>query len=123
MTEIARYLKTNSRKLRREMTDEEKKLWYDFLKNLPVRVHRQKVIGKYIVDFYCATNRIIIEIDGSQHYEDEGIIKDKERDEHLKTSEYTVLRYTNADVNQRFDDVCQDILRYIEATPHPSRFE
>ena len=96
------------------MTEEEKKLWYDFLKNLPVVIHRQKVLGKYIVDFYCATNRVVIEIDGSQHYEDEGLIKDKERDAHLKELGYTVLRYTNLEVNQNFDSVCKDILRYIE---------
>lgn len=103
------------------MTDEEKKLWYQFLKNLSVRVHRQKVIGKYIVDFYCATNRLVIEIDGSQHYEDEGIDKDKERDNFLKNLGYTVLRYSNADVNLRFKNVCEDILRHIEQTPHPSQ--
>lgn len=121
MTATSRYLKSNSQKLRREMTEEEKKLWYGFLKNLPVRVHRQKVIGKYIVDFYCATNRIVIEIDGSQHYEEEGLVKDGERDGFLKSLGYTVIRYTNADVNLRFKNVCEDILRYIEATPHPSQ--
>ncbi|MDE6557650.1 MAG: endonuclease domain-containing protein [Clostridia bacterium] len=121
MSETARYLKSNSQKLRREMTEEEKKLWYDFLKNLPVKVHRQKVIGNYIVDFYCATNRIVIELDGSQHYEDEGIKKDMERDGFLRSLGYTVLRYSNADVNLRFDNVCKDILRYIEAIPHPSQ--
>lgn len=121
MTKTARYLKDNSQKLRREMTEEEKKLWYCFFKNLPVTVHRQKVIGKYIVDFYCATNRVIIELDGSQHYEEEGILKDKERDEFLKGLGYTVLRYTNADVNLRFESVCEDIFKCIGQTPHSSQ--
>ncbi|MDE7087698.1 MAG: endonuclease domain-containing protein [Clostridia bacterium] len=109
MVATARYLKRNSQKLRREMTEEENKLWYQFLKNLSVNIHRQKVIGKYIVDFYCATNRLVIEIDGSQHYEDEGVIKDKERDEFLKGLGCTVLRYSNADINLRFENVCADI--------------
>lgn len=100
------------------MTDEEKRLWFQFFKLLPVKIHRQKVIGTYIVDFYCATNRVVVEIDGSQHYEDEGINKDKERDDFLKNLGYTVLRYSNADVNLRFKNVCEDILRYIEQTPN-----
>ncbi len=121
MTVTEKYLKSNSQKLRRDMTEEEKKLWYQFFKKLPVKIHRQKVIGKYIVDFYFATNRVVIEIYGSQHFEDEGIIKDKERDGFLKKLGYTVLRYTNADVNLRFNSVCEDILRYIEPTPHSSQ--
>ncbi len=121
MTKIEHYLKINSQKLRREMTKEENKLWHQFFKNISVKVYRQKVIGKYIVDFYCPTNRVIIEIDGAQHYWDEGIAKDRERDEHLKNLGYTVLRYTNADINLRFKDICEDIMRYIGATPHPSQ--
>ena len=61
-----------SKKLRREMTKEERHLWYDFLKPLPFTFHRQKVIGSYIVDFYCAKAKLVIELDGSQHYEDAG---------------------------------------------------
>ena len=91
------------------MTDEEKHLWYDFLKSLPVRFNRQKVIGKYIVDFYCAQSKIVIEIDGSQHYEDKGRKEDKQRDSYLQSLGLTVLRYTNLDINLRFKDVCQDI--------------
>ncbi|MCR5025389.1 MAG: endonuclease domain-containing protein [Lachnospiraceae bacterium] len=72
-------LKRNSRQLRSEMTKEEKHLWYDFLKTLPFTVYRQRVIGKYIVDFYIASFKIVIEIDGSQHYEKEGRDKDIER--------------------------------------------
>jgi len=70
----------NAKALRKNMTKEEKHLWYDFLKTLPVTVNRQKVIGNYIVDFYIATSKIVIEIDGSQHYEDSGIENDAKRD-------------------------------------------
>ncbi len=97
------------------MTKEEKHLWYDFLKSLPVTVHRQKVIGKYIVDFYCASKKTVIELDGSQHYEEKGKETDKERDEFLKSFGIKVLRYSNAEVNKNFDGVCADILKNIGA--------
>ncbi len=91
------------------MTKEERHLWYDFLKSLPVTVHRQKVIGQYIVDFYIASAKLVIELDGSQHFESDGIEKDYERDCYLESLGIKVVRYSNADVNQRFQDVCQDI--------------
>ena len=78
-------LTTLSRELRKNMTEEERKLWYLFLKKLPQTVHKQKVIGNYIVDFYCAVAKIVIEIDGSQHYEEDALIKDKQRDEFLES--------------------------------------
>lgn len=96
------------------MTDEEKHLWYDFLKNLPVSFNRQKVIGKYIVDFYCAKSKLVIEIDGSQHYDDEGLEKDKQRDKYLQSLGLTVIRYTNLDINLRFEDVCRDIYKMLK---------
>ena len=91
------------------MTKEERKLWYDGLKKLPITVNRQKVFGKYILDFYCASAKIAIELDGSQHYEEEGQAKDEERDRYLNERGITVLRYSNRDVNQRFRTVCEDI--------------
>ena len=96
------------------MTKEEKHLWYDFLKKLPQTVNRQKVVGKYILDFYCASAKIAIELDGAQHYEKEGKEKDKERDCFLNEQGITVLRYTNIDINSNFDGVCADILKQIE---------
>ena len=96
------------------MTKEEKHLWYDFLKNLPIQFYRQKIVGSYIVDFYCAAEKLAIEVDGSQHYEDAGVIYDKKRDEFLKSNGITVLRYSNADINTRFDGVCEDILEYLK---------
>ena len=106
-------LSLNARKLRKEMTKEERHLWYDFLKKLPLTVHRQKVIGHYIADFYIASKKIVIELDGSQHYEAKGQEYDQERDTFLVGLGCTVLRYSNADVNQRFEWVCEDIYNHL----------
>ena len=95
------------------MTNEERKLWYDYLKDLPVTVNRQKVFGNYILDFYFASAKIAIELDGSQHYEEDGQAKDKERDQYLSERGITVLRYSNREVNQQFRDVCEDIERHL----------
>ncbi len=93
------------------MTKEERHLWYDFLKLLPVTVNRQKVIDHYIVDFYCASAKLAIELDGSQHYEDRGSAADRERDNALNQLGITVVRYSNYDINRNFNGVCEDILR------------
>ena len=103
-----------SQKLRKEMTKEEIHLWLDFLKRLPVTVNRQKVIGPYIVDFYCADKKTVIELDGSQHYEKEGMKQDRDRDTYLNSLGITVLRYTNLQVHRSFQAVCQDILDHID---------
>ncbi len=92
------------------MTNEERKLWYMFLKSLPVTINRQKVFDRYIADFYCAEYRFIIEIDGSQHFLKEGAQKDRKRDKYFESIGIKVLRYSNYDINYCFDDVCQDIL-------------
>lgn len=104
-------LKSNSQKLRREMTKEERHLWYDFLKLLPFTVNRQKIFGNYIVDFYCATTKTIIEVDGSQHYENKNKEADKKRDDYFCELGITVLRYSNHDINTNFDGVCSDIMK------------
>ena len=95
------------------MTKEERRLWYDCLKKLPVTVNRQKVIGSFILDFYCASAKVAIELDGSQHYEEDGREKDKKRDTYLNERGITVLRYSNRDVNMQFRDVCEDIERHL----------
>ena len=110
-------LTANARALRRNMTREERHLWYDFLKDLPVMVHRQKVIGNYIVDFYIAEAKLVIELDGWQHYEDLGKAADAVRDAYLRSLGLTVLRYSNADVNYRFENVCTDILQQLKYAP------
>jgi very-short-patch-repair endonuclease len=95
------------------MTKEEKHLWYDFLKSLPVTIQRQKVIGKYIVDFYCASAKLVIEIDGSQHYDKKALEADALRDKFLNNLRLTVKRYSNRDINTNFTSVCKDIYTFI----------
>ncbi len=95
------------------MTPEEKHLWHDFFKKLPVTVNRQKNIGNYIVDFFIASGRLVIEIDGSQHGKPDNHDADKVRDNELSRLGITVLRYTNKDISDRFNTVCYDILRQL----------
>ena len=99
--------------LRKHMTDEEKHLWYDFLKKLPVTVNRQKNIGDYIVDFFVASKRLVIEVDGKQHLLPHGQITDQQRDAELRALGITVLRFSNEDINKRFSEVCDSVLRYL----------
>ena len=106
-------LTPNAKILRKTMSKEERRLWYDCLKLLPVTIHRQKVIGRYIVDFYCASAKVVIELDGSQHYDATGMAADQARDAYLNSLGLTVLRYTNLDVNRKFKDVCEDVYRHI----------
>ena len=110
------FLTEFSQDLRKNMTKEEKHLWYDFLKDLPQTVNRQKVIGKYVVDFYCASAKIAIELDGSQHGSDEMRKKDKARDAYLNELGITVLRYTNVEIHDNFKNVCLDILNHINTS-------
>ena len=102
-----------AQQLRKNMTREERHLWYDFLKQLPVTFNRQKVIGRYIVDFYCAEAKLVIELDGSQHFEDAGAEADRERDEYMKSMGLMVLRYPNSAIWGNFEGVCEDILYHI----------
>ena len=102
-----------SQALRKRMTPEEKQLWYHFLKRLPVTVNRQKNIGNFIVDFYIATARIVIELDGSYHNLPSNKEEDAARDAELEKLYITVLRYRNIDINRNFDAVCNDILKHL----------
>ncbi len=111
-----KYLTDISQTLRKSMTPEEKHLWYDFLKHLPLTINRQKVIGQYVVDFYCASAKIVIELDGSQHYTESAIKKDETRDKFLNEFGITVLRYSNYDINTNFKGVCNDILNHINTS-------
>ena len=99
----------NSRALRKNMTKEERHLWYDYLKLLPITVRRQKVIGTYIVDFYIAEAKLVIELDGSQHFEESGQEKDAQRDAYLESLGLTVLRIPNNAVMENFRGVCEKI--------------
>ena len=100
-----------AKQLRREMTKEERHLWYDFLRSHPVRFSRQKVLGKYIADFYSAEAKLVIELDGSQHYEDGNMEKDTERTTFLEGYGLTVIRIPNNEVSRNFQGVCE----YIDA--------
>ena len=91
------------------MTKEERHLWYDFLRSYPVRFLRQKVIDNYIVDFYCHKAMLIIELDGSQHYEENGLLKDRIRTEKIENRNLTVIRIPNNEINKNFSGVCEHI--------------
>ena len=95
-----------ARALRKNMTKEERRLWYDFLRDYPVRFSRQKVLGRYIADFYSAEAKLIIELDGSQHYEDENIRKDARRTEFLEAYGLRIIRVANNEITENFDGVC-----------------
>ena len=99
----------NAQTLRKNMTDEEKHLWYDFLKKLPFTVNRQKNIGNYIVDFYIHSKNVVIELDGSQHFEEDHENTDKKRDAELNKLGLRVIRYTNDDIKKHFYDVCTEL--------------
>ena len=103
-------LKSNAQALRKNMTKQERHLWYDFLKGLSVNVNRQKPIGPYIVDFYIASSKLIIELDGSQHYEPNNQKSDNLRDEYFNGIGIRVLRYPNNEIDTNFEAVCKDIL-------------
>ena len=98
-----------AKQLRKEMTKEERHLWYDFLRSYPVRFSRQKVLGKYIADFYSAEAKPVIELDGSQHYEDINAEKDAERTAFLEGYGLTVIRLPNNEVMRNFRGVCEYI--------------
>ena len=95
--------------LRKNMTPWERKLWYDFLRNYPVRFQRQKAIGNYIVDFYCATARLVVELDGGGHYTEEQATNDTSRTKELEGMNLTVLRICNLDIDRNFRGVCEYI--------------
>ena len=99
----------NARRLRREMTPRERKLWYLFLRKYPVKIYKQRIIGRFIVDFYCASAKLVIEVDGSQHYESQGMAYDVERSNYLSALGLEVLRYSNRDIDRDFRGVCEQI--------------
>ena len=98
-----------ARRLRREMTPHERKLWYLFLRKYPVKIYKQWIIGRFIVDFYCASAKLVIELDGTQHYEPQGMAYDSERSAFLRALGLEVLRFSNRDIDRDFDSVCSHI--------------
>lgn len=107
-------LVSNAQALRKNMTPEERHLWYDFLKKLPITVNRQKNIGNYIVDFFISSKRVAVELDGIGHGEETQFEKDVIRDEELNKLGITVLRYQNSEINKNFNGVCRDILNFLQ---------
>ena len=106
-------LKNHSRELRKNMTEQERRLWYCFLRDYPIKIYRQRAIGNYIADFYCSKAKVVIEIDGSQHYTDNGMNYDDFRTQAINEFGVSVIRFSNYDVNTNFDSVCLEIDREI----------
>ena len=102
-------LKECSRELRNNATKQENHLWYDYLRHHCKQFYRQRIIGRYIVDFYCPKAKLVIELDGSQHYEDDAQEYDRIRTEYLTALGLHVLRFSNADVDKNFQGVCLEI--------------
>ena len=92
--------------LRRNMTRQERHLWYDFLRYYPVKIYKQRIIDNFIADFYCHKARLVIEVDGTQHYMPKGREYDNARTEILEKYGLCVLRFSNRDVNENFEGVC-----------------
>ena len=103
----------NAKKLRKNATKEENHLWYDFLKDHKLKFVRQKVIGNYILDFYCFEIKLAIEVDGSQHFEEKGSFYDIERTKTINEYGISVLRFSNYEINRQFESVCQYIDSFI----------
>ncbi len=101
--------------LRKNMTPHERKLWYLFLRQYPVKIYKQRIIESFIVDFYCASARLVIEIDGSQHFTERGMEYDKERGAVIEAYGLKVLRFTNYEVDTDFKSVCETIDEEIKA--------
>ena len=99
----------NTQDLRKNMTKEERHLWYDFLKAYPVQFRRQYAIGCYIADFYCYKAKLVVELDGSQHFEPMGQAYDRKRTIFLESQGLQVLRFSNLDIWKHFDAVCEQI--------------
>ena len=103
-----------AKSLRKDMTPQERHLWYDFLRSYPIRFQRQKTIKSFIVDFYCHKAKLIVEIDGSQHFSEQGMAYDNERTNILKEFDLEVIRFSNYDVNTNFEGVCVEIDRVVK---------
>ena len=103
-----------AKRLRREMTPHERKLWYLFLQKYPVKIYKQRIIDKYIVDFYCASAKLVIELDGSQHYDNAALEKDAERTTVLEQYGLKVIRYSNREIDREFAAVCEHIHQSIQ---------
>ena len=107
-------LTSRARALRRDPTPAEKKLWYEFLRDLPWKFTRQKPLGRYVADFYCSSARLVIELDGDSHYTDDAQRYDDSRTALLQAEGVRVIRFTNKDVHETFEAVCAQIERELK---------
>ena len=103
-----------AKKLRKDATPQENRLWYEFFRTYPVRFQRQKTIDNFIVDFYCHKAKLAVEIDGSQHYTEDGLAYDRERDATLSALGVLILRFSNTEVERNFQAVCEEIDRLVQ---------
>ena len=103
-----------AKQLRKEMTRQEKHLWFDYLQSYPLKIYKQRIIDNFIVDFYCSQAKLVIEIDGSQHYSPEGIAYDASRTKVLEKYGLCVLRFSNLDIDTNFEGVCYIIDKTIK---------
>lgn len=115
-----RMLKEKAQELRREMTEQERKLWYLYLKRHAVQFRRQKQFGRYIADFYCSSAKLVIELDGEQHYTPDGVIHDRNRTAYLESLGLFVMRLTNREIDEQFGTVCARIDQYVASHLRPS---
>ena len=114
-------LVTRARILRKNMTKEERHLWFDFLRHCTPRFRRQEIIGNFIADFYCHSAKLVIELDGSQHTDPSNILYDTRRTAYFQSLGIRVVRYYNNDIHENFPGVCQNILDILhEGGCHPS---
>ena len=115
-------LRDTARMLRKNMTRHEKHLWYDYLKQYPVRWYKQRIIENFIVDFYCSNAKLVVELDGSQHYTEQGLEYDRERSLYLEAYGLMVLRFSNDDIDKNFEGVCLEIDRVVKERMKNSDF-
>ena len=102
-------LTSHAQHLRRNMTKEERRLWYEYLRNYPYQFRRQVTFGNYILDFYCAAAKLAVELDGSQHYSEEGMRYDENRTAYLNEIGIRVIRFSNTDIMRNLAGVCETI--------------
>ena len=108
-------LSPRARELRKNATKQENKLWYEFLREFRPRFTRQRIVGSYILDFYCGKAKLAVELDGSQHFEPEAMEYDKIRTEFLLSLGIQVMRFNNIDINKSFEGVCNSIAKTVNA--------
>jgi len=116
-------LTQRARELRKNATKQENRLWYEYLRDFRPRFTRQRIVGSYILDFYCGSVKLAVELDGSQHYEAEKMAYDRARTRFLGSLGIKVMRFTNIDIDSSFEGVCNTIssqVNAILAQPPPS---